>query len=256
MIGFHSTAAEAFPKAPERYPLDVFSRAAERESAEEYGAAFAGNGIASAFMRFMLGPVGAFLINTPVFLLPRRLKIGREHRILDVGCGRASALRILASRIKFEHSPVGVDIAPAILERAREELGSQPAIDLTACAATRLPFADEAFDLIFCSYVVKHLDDAGMHRFLAETWRVLRPGGVLVVWEFAPTRSERLNRLHTWLLTPLIKTCRLRGYGDFVDLAIESPFANMENLDLRPFLFPPIPRAGFFLSKATKPAAE
>jgi SAM-dependent methyltransferase len=229
----------------------VFSRAAERETAEEYEAALSGNGPVSALMRFLLGPIGGFLVNTPVFLLPRRLNINRHHRILDVGCGRASALRFLSARIRFERRPVGIDIAPSILSLARRELGGNPRIDLASAAATRLPFANESFDLVLSSYLVKHLDDAGMHRFLAETWRILKPGGVLVVWEFAPTRSPALNRLHSWLLTRKVRTCRLRGYGDFVDIAIESAFANMENLDLRPFLFPPIPRGGFFLLKAS-----
>ena len=200
-------------------------------------------------MRFMLGPTGAFLINTPLFLLPRRLRIQRQHRVLDIGCGRASALRFLTARTKFDQAPVGVDIAPAILQRAVADLGPDRSIDLVAAAATRLPFADESFDLILSSYLVKHLGDDTMHRFLAECWRLLRPGGVLVVWEFAPTRSTLLNRFHNWILTPRVKTCRLRGYGDFVDIAIESRFTDMEILELRPFLFPPIPRTGFLLRK-------
>jgi len=46
-----------------------------------------------------------------------------------------------------------------------------------------------------------------------------------------------------------VQSCRLRGYGEFVDIAIESRFADMELLNLRPFLFPPIPRTGFLLRK-------
>jgi ubiquinone/menaquinone biosynthesis C-methylase UbiE len=205
-------------------------------------------------MRFLLGPTGAFLINTPLFLLPRRLRIQRQHRVLDIGCGRASALRFLTARTKFDQPPVGVDIAPAILERAAADLGPDRTIELAAAAATRLPFADESFDLALSSYLVKHLGDDTMHRFLAECWRVLRPGGVLVVWEFAPTHSALLNQFHHWLLTPRVKTCRLRGYGDIVDIAIESRFADMEILELRPFLFPPIPRTGFLLRKGGAPS--
>jgi len=169
--------------------------------------------------------------------------------VLDIGCGRAAALRFLSARIRFDSPPVGIDIAPAILERAAADLGERRQVELATAAATRLPFADESFDLVLSSYVVKHLGDQTMHRFLAECWRVIRPEGVLVVWEFAPTRSELLNRFHNWILTPRVKTCRLRGYGDFVDIAIESQFADMEIFDLRPFLFPPIPRTGFLLRK-------
>lgn len=227
----------------------VYIRADERESAAAYSAWLRGQGPGSAFVRFLLGPIGAFLVNTPVFLLPRRLGITAHHRILDVGCGRAATLRFLTSRIRFDSPPVGVDISSAILARASAEIDDPGRVELAAAAATRLPLAAERFDLILCSYVVKHLDDEAIYRFLGECWRVLRPGGVLVVWEFAPTRSALLNRFHNWILTPQVKTCRLRGYGDFVDLAIESRFADMEIFDMRPFLFPPIPRTGFLLRK-------
>jgi len=201
-------------------------------------------------MRFLLGPTGAFLINTPLFLLPRRLHISGRQRVLDIGCGRAAALRFLNARIRFDSPPVGLDIAPTILKQAVDDLGESRGIELVGGTATRLPFGDESFDLVLSSYLVKHLGDAGVHRLLAECWRVLRPGGLLVVWEFAPTRSVMLNRFHNWILTPRVKTCRLRGYGDFVDIAIESQFADMEIFALRPFLFPPIPRTGFLLRKA------
>jgi len=200
-------------------------------------------------MRFLLGPAGAFLINTSLFLLPRRLQISGRQRVLDIGCGRAAALRFLTGRLKFDSPPVGVDIAPAILECAAKDLRAGRAVELVTAAATRLPFADESFDLILSSYLVKHLGDDAMQRFLAECWRVLRPEGMLVVWEFAPTRSVLLNRFHNWILTPRVKTCRLRGYGDFVDIAIESRFADMEIFPIRPILFPPIPRTGFLLRK-------
>ncbi len=144
---------------------------------------------------------------------------------------------------------MGVDISPEILAHAHAEIDDPARVALVAAAATRLPFASESFDLVVCSYVVRHLSDVAVDRFLAETWRVLRTGGVLVVWDFAPTRSALLNRFHSWLLAPRLRSGRLRGYGDFVDLAIESNFADMEIFDLRPFLFPPIPRTGFYLRK-------
>jgi SAM-dependent methyltransferase len=241
------TGITPVPRETVRY--SVYTRPEERESAAAYQDLFAGRGLGSAFVRFLLGPVGLFLINTPLFLLPRRLRLQTQHRVLDIGCGRASALRFLTARLRFQSPPVGLDIAPSILEQAAADLGRQRAVELVAAAATRLPFAAESFDLVLSAHVVKHLNDDAMHRFLADCWRVLRPGGVLVVWEFAPTRSVFLNRFHRWALTRRVKSCRLRGYGDFVDIAVESRFADMEILELRPFLFPPIPRTGFLLRK-------
>jgi SAM-dependent methyltransferase len=228
----------------------VYTRSDERESAAAYRAWLSATGPGAAFVRFLSSPFGSFLINTPLFLLPRRLGIHAGQRVLDIGCGRGSTLRFLTSRIRFAKPPVGIDISPEILDRAANELGPNRRMELVAAAATRLPFGPDSFDLVLCSYVVRHLGDEALHRFFYECWRVLRPGGTLVVLEFAPTRSRPLNWFHQWLLTRHVNVCRLRGYGDFVELAIESQFANMEILLQRPFLFPPIPRTGFLLRKA------
>ncbi|MGI8552221.1 MAG: class I SAM-dependent methyltransferase [Dehalococcoidia bacterium] len=228
----------------------MFTRSDERETSEAYRRLWRDQRPGMLCQRFLMGPVGTFLLNTPLFLLQRRLGISSRHRLLEIGCGRGAGLRVLAARIPFQRPPVGIDLAPAALELAQRDGSAGSPMVLLAVAATRLPFARESFDLILSTHMVKHLSDAAIHRFFFESWRALRPGGVLIVWEFAPTRSRLLNRFHRWLLTADVKTCRLRGYGDFVDLAIESRFMNMENLTLRPYLFPPIPRTGFLLKKA------
>ena len=238
------------------YPRSVFTRSDERESAAAYRACLTAKGPGAAFARFLIGPIGSFLVNTPLFLLPRRLGMHSGQRVLDIGCGRGSTLRFLSSRIRFASVPVGIDIAPEILDKAVKEMGPHRRVELVAGAATRLPFAPDSFDIVLCSYVVRHLGNEALHRFLYECWRVLRPGGTLVVWEFAPTRSHQLNWFHQWLLTRYVNVCRMRGYGDFVELAIESQFADMEIFLQRPFLFPPIPRTGFLLRKASAKTAD
>jgi SAM-dependent methyltransferase len=222
----------------------------EREAHAAYARLWNAAGAEATLRRFLLGPAGTFLLSTPLFLLPQRLNLNRELRVLDVGCGLGSGLRFLANRLHFRQSPVGVDIVPEALAQAQKMSAHGPPIDFVAAAATRLPFADESFDLVLSTYVLKHLGDIAVMRFFHESWRVLRPGGMLVVWEWAPTRSRLLNRFHRRLLTMRVQSCRLRGFGDFVDLAVESPFANMEILTLRPFVFPPIPRTAFVLTKA------
>lgn len=231
----------------------MFTRADERESQAAYDRFWRMPAPNLIFGRFLMGPLGTFLINTPLFLLQRRFKISAEQRLLDIGCGRGAALRFLASRIRLQHPPVGVDFAPAAVRLAHKDARNGPPIDFVGAAATRLPFAGESFDFILSTHMVKHLSDLAMHRFFYECWRVLRPGGTLLVWEFAPVSSTKLNRFHHWLLSRQIQTCRLRGFGDFVDLAIESPFANMEIVNLRPYLFPPMPHTAFLLQKATQP---
>ena len=199
--------------------------------------------------RFLLGPAGTFLTNTPVFLLPEQLHLQPKHRVLDLQGGRGSIARFLAARIPFHARPVALDSSPAALRLARRDLGAAPPVEVVAGQPERLPFVADSFDLVIAAHVFRRLSDEGLYRCLAEAERVLRPGGVLVGWEFAPLSSRALNRLHRRLLSRDPLPPRLRGFGPLAHAAAEAGFARIERPLLRPFLFPPIPHTGLLAQK-------
>jgi SAM-dependent methyltransferase len=95
--------------------------------------------------------------------------IGREKRVLDLGC-RSGAL----TRHFLEgNTVVGLDVDSAALERAAA-LGIEP---VQANVEERLPFDDASFDAVVAGELFEHLQfpDA----LVTEIGRVLRPGGVL-----------------------------------------------------------------------------
>lgn len=100
------------------------------------------------------------------------LQRGGEMRVLEVGVGlgvHGEAIRALG------HDYTGLDASRGLLERA---IGMNP--DLQECAlvhgdAQTLPFADRAFDCVFCVATLHHLPDP--KRGLEEMMRVLSPGG-------------------------------------------------------------------------------
>ena len=96
--------------------------------------------------------------------------VGRGKRVLDLGC-RSGAL----TRHFLEgNAVVGLDIDPVALEKAAA-LGIEP---VQANVEEPLPFEDARFDAVVAGELFEHLQfpDA----LVAETRRVLRPGGVLV----------------------------------------------------------------------------
>lgn len=100
--------------------------------------------------------------------------LARDATILEVGCGDGSFTRNLA-----EHSShvTAVDISASQIARNAR---AHPEIKfLQHDAAQPLPFADAAFDVIWCSEVLEHLFDPGFA--VREMRRVLVPGGRLLV---------------------------------------------------------------------------
>ena len=196
-----------------------------------------------------LGSVATFLTDTPVFLLPERLNLQPKHRVLELQAGSAAIIRFLVGRIAFDVPPVAIDASPAVVRQLRGDLDAHPSVDLVASRLGRLPFATATFDLVIAAHLFHRLDDAELSRCMAEAHRVLRPGGVFAGWDFAPTSSRTLNRLHRRLLSRAAQLPRLRGFGPLADVASSAGFARIERPVLRPFLFPPIPRTAILAQK-------
>jgi SAM-dependent methyltransferase len=99
------------------------------------------------------------------------------RRALELGCGTGVFLaQVAASGAEL----VGLDLSSDLLERARGRLQGQDHVRLVRGNAENLPFPAGAFDAVYGSSVLHHLDLA---RALAEAQRVLRPGGAAVFAE-------------------------------------------------------------------------
>ncbi|MEU5087336.1 methyltransferase domain-containing protein [Streptomyces sp. NPDC021356] len=101
-------------------------------------------------------------------------RVAGRRRILDLGCGDGVLLDLLAR--EPERRLAGVDLSPASLTLAR----GRPALAGAAVVQARaqeLPFPDTAFDACVSHLALMLMSDAD--RVVAETARVLSPGGVL-----------------------------------------------------------------------------
>lgn len=100
-------------------------------------------------------------------------------RVLDVACGTGAVARAAA---RLGASATGLDRNPGMLAVARREA---PGIDWHEGLAEALPFPDGSFDAVTCQFGLMFLDDRVAS--LREMWRVLAPGGRLVVavWDRA-----------------------------------------------------------------------
>ena len=112
-------------------------------------------------------------------------RYGQGKDVLEVGCGTG----LILERIRrFAKSAKGIDLSPGMLALAKER-----GLDVCEGAATKLPFADESFDLTCSFKVLAHVPDIG--KALSEMARVTRKGGIVLAELYNPLSFRALAKV-------------------------------------------------------------
>lgn len=104
----------------------------------------------------------------------------RDADVVDIGCGTGLLALAFAPRVRRVWA---LDVSPGMvgdIRRRADEAGIDNLIPLCADARV-LPLPDESIDIAVSSYALHHVDESGKHESLDEVYRVLRPGGRLIV---------------------------------------------------------------------------
>jgi ubiquinone/menaquinone biosynthesis C-methylase UbiE len=131
-------------------------------------------GAADVMRRQVMAPLAEYFARTPA----------RPMRVLDVGCGSGATLRQLAHAWP-EHQYHGIDLSPHYLREARSLLQHVPELSLVAQNAEHMPYRDEYFDAVVSVYLFHELPHDARRNVMAEMFRVLKPGGLLVIEDSA-----------------------------------------------------------------------
>lgn len=119
----------------------------------------------------------------------------RPLRILDVGCGSGAMLRQLAHAWP-RHDYYGLDLSPHYLRVAAQRLAHVQSLSLTPANAEEVPFRDGHFDALVSVHLFHELPRDARRNVAREMYRVLRPGGLLVIEDSAQlTESAEIATL-------------------------------------------------------------
>ena len=135
-----------------------------------------------------------------------------DAQVLDIATGTGWVALAAAQHVGPTGRVLGVDLAPEMLERARQKVAvaGLTHVEFRAGDAECLDVADQSFDVVLCASALFFLPD--MLAALREWHRVLKPGGQVGFSGFGPTFLQPLRDL--W-------DARLRQYG------VSSPTASL-----------------------------
>jgi SAM-dependent methyltransferase len=114
--------------------------------------------------------------------------------VLDIGCGHGHIHPYLVQPdvpLKLH----AIDVAATVVEEARR---LNPTVEYESYEGDWLPYPDQSFDVAYTIAVMHHVPPAQWPAFLQEMRRVVRPGGLVVIFEHNP-----INPLTQWI----VRTC-------------------------------------------------
>jgi SAM-dependent methyltransferase len=150
--------------------------------------------------------------------------------VLDIGCGHGHIHPYL-TRSKLNLRLTGIDVASTVIEEARmANLG----VTYHDYDGARLPYPDGSFDAAYTIAVMHHVPPPQWPAFLQEARRVVRPGGLVVIFEHNP-----INPLTQWIVRtcPIDDNAVLLGSRRLSKLVGQAGFSKVES---RYILFTPL----------------
>jgi len=159
----------------------------------------------------------------------RLLKYRECSRILDVATGTGDVALEIALRTPDSVTITGADFCKEMIDLGIEKVAASPyasRIELKVAPCEDLPFANDTFDSITIAFGIRNLVDRKLG--LAEMWRVLRPGGRMIVLEFSTPRSLLFRQMYYFYfrrLLPLVGGLfsRYNAYKYLPDSVLEFP---------------------------------
>lgn len=130
-------------------------------------------------------------------------EIQPQDHVLDAGCGIGGTARLLAEQTGCRVT--GIDLAGSFIDAAvffTRAAGIADRVDYHAGSILDMPFEDHAFDIIISQHMLMNI--AEKKQAANEFWRVLKPGGKLLMHEITKGHKDAVHYPVPWAAGPEI----------------------------------------------------
>ena len=121
--------------------------------------------------------------------------------VLEIGCATGSLSLAAKRQVGSTGSVFAIDIIPGMIEVSRNK-AEQANLDVTFQEGNiqDIPFDNEKFDVVMCSFMIFHMSEQVRNKGILEIFRVLKPGGSLLVLDMTlPPQSVSRSILKFFL---------------------------------------------------------
>jgi tocopherol O-methyltransferase len=158
-------------------------------------------------------------------------------KIIDIGCGIGGSSLYLAEKLHGE--VVGITLSPVQANRAQERATAMDLSDkatFKVANALDIPYPDNSFDLVWTLESGEHMPDKD--QFLQECYRVLKPGGrmILATWchrstegqagALTPSETKHLQKIYDVYCLPYVISL-----PDYEEIVTKCGFEGMRSAD-------------------------
>jgi demethylmenaquinone methyltransferase/2-methoxy-6-polyprenyl-1,4-benzoquinol methylase len=159
----------------------------------------------------------------------RLLKYREGARILDVATGTGDVALEIARTTPPSVRITGADFCKEMVDLGQIKVAQSPyagRIDFKVAPCEDLPFPNETFDSITIAFGIRNVVDRKLG--LAEMWRVLRPGGRMIILEFSTPRSQLFRQIYYFYFRRLLPVIggffsKYNAYKYLPDSVLEFP---------------------------------
>lgn len=165
-------------------------------------------------------------------LLGKTLNLPPGSRVLDCGCGFGRVAKTLSSD-PFNLDITAIDLIPERLREARRYStvnGVSGRVALTNANYCTLPFGDATVSGVYTVETLVHADP--LEAALGEFWRVLKPGGRLVLFEYSVPDRASLDPIRKRVTDNMVRRTGMASIERFTHTAFPALLqrANFENI--------------------------
>ncbi|MBS0629116.1 MAG: bifunctional demethylmenaquinone methyltransferase/2-methoxy-6-polyprenyl-1,4-benzoquinol methylase UbiE [Verrucomicrobia bacterium] len=131
----------------------------------------------------------------------RMLPEGKDLFVLDCATGTADQLICMMENTKRVKRAIGIDLAAEMVAIGEKKVQGKPyadALSFQIASALELPFEENTFDCVTISFGIRNVTD--VKKALAEFYRVLKPGGRVLILEGTVPKMRWLRAIHLFYL--------------------------------------------------------